>query len=141
MKKILIIMSLFLITLNAKERLVVLDPASIETLFMLKAEDQIVGIATLQHSNIYPKDQTSKLTSVGTFSNPSLEKIVALKPSLVILSSYSLNLEEGLKNFGIKSINLKAEHLEDITKNITTLGQITKKEKEAIPLFSKRTSG
>lgn len=41
MKKILIIMSLFLITLNAKERLVVLDPASIETLFMLKAEDQI----------------------------------------------------------------------------------------------------
>ncbi|EAL6579742.1 ABC transporter substrate-binding protein, partial [Campylobacter jejuni] len=27
MKKILIIMSLFLITLNAKERLVVLDPA------------------------------------------------------------------------------------------------------------------
>ncbi len=73
MKKILIIISLFLITLNAKERLVVLDPASIETLFMLKAEDQIVGIATLQHSNIYPKDQTSKLTSVGTFSNPSLE--------------------------------------------------------------------
>ncbi|HDZ4930874.1 TPA: ABC transporter substrate-binding protein [Campylobacter jejuni] len=131
MKKILIIMSLFLIALNAKERLVVLDPASIETLFMLKAEDQIVGIATLQHSNIYPKDQTSKLTSVGTFSNPSLEKIVALKPSLVILSSYSLNLEEGLKNFGIKSINLKAERLEDITKNITTLGQITKKEKEA----------
>ncbi|HFN3414771.1 TPA: ABC transporter substrate-binding protein [Campylobacter jejuni] len=132
MKKILIIMSLFLITLNAKERLVVLDPASIETLFMLKAEDQIVGIATLQHSNIYPKDQTSKLTSVGTFSNPSLEKIVALKPSLVILSSYSLNLEEGLKNFGIKSINLKAERLEDITKNITTLGQITKKEAELL---------
>ena len=29
------------------------------------------------------------------------------------------------------SINLKAERLEDITKNITTLGQITKKEKEA----------
>ncbi|ECO3767306.1 ABC transporter substrate-binding protein, partial [Campylobacter jejuni] len=28
MKKILIIISLFLITLNAKERLVVLDPAS-----------------------------------------------------------------------------------------------------------------
>ncbi len=36
MKKILIIMSLFLITLNAKERLVVLDPASIETLLCLR---------------------------------------------------------------------------------------------------------
>ncbi|HDZ4931461.1 TPA: ABC transporter substrate-binding protein [Campylobacter jejuni] len=131
MKKILIIISLFLITLNAKERLVVLDPASIETLFMLNADDQIVGIANLQHSNIYPEDKTSKLTSVGTFSNPSLEKIVALKPSLVILSSYSLNLEEGLKNFGIKSINLKAERLEDIINNITILGQIANKEKQA----------
>ncbi|HDZ5034874.1 TPA: ABC transporter substrate-binding protein [Campylobacter jejuni] len=131
MKKILIIISLFLITLNAKERLVVLDPASIETIFMLNADDQIVGIANLQHSNIYPEDKTSKLTSVGTFSNPSLEKIVALKPSLVILSSYSLNLEEGLKNFGIKSINLKAERLEDIINNITILGQIANKEKQA----------
>ncbi|EAK5420487.1 ABC transporter substrate-binding protein, partial [Campylobacter coli] len=51
MKKILIIMSLFLTLLNAKERIVVLDPASIETLFMLNAQDQIVGIANLQHSN------------------------------------------------------------------------------------------
>lgn len=76
--------------------------------FMLKAEDQIVGIATLQHSNIYPKDQTSKLTSVGTFSNPSLEKIVALKPSLVILSSYSLNLEEGLKKFWYQKYQFKS---------------------------------
>lgn len=131
MKKILMIMALFLISLNAKERLVVLDPASIETLFMLNAGEQIVGIASLQHSQIYPEDKTSKLTSVGTFSNPSLEKIVALRPTLVILSSYSLNLEEGLKNFGIKSIYLKAERLEDITKNITSLGQITQKEKEA----------
>lgn len=131
MKKILIIISLFLITLNAKERLVVLDPASIETLFMLKAKDQIVGIANLQHSNIYPKDQTSKLTSVGTFSNPSLEKIVALKPSLVILSSYSLNLEEGLKNFGIKSINLKAERLEDITKKYHNLRPNHQKRKRS----------
>jgi len=131
MKKILMIMALFLISLNAKERLVVLDPASIETLFMLNAGEQIVGIASLQHSQIYPEDKTSKLTSVGTFSNPSLEKIVALRPTLVILSSYSLNLEEGLKNFGIKSIYLKAERLEDITKNITSLGQITQKEKKA----------
>ncbi|AXP09326.1 helical backbone metal receptor [Campylobacter hepaticus] len=135
MKKILIIIGLFLTLLQAKERLVVLDPASIETLFMLHANDQIVGIANLQHANIYPQDKSSKLTSVGTFSNPSLEKIISLKPTLVILSSYSLNLEEGLKNFGIKSIYLKAQNLNEIKTNIQTLAKITNKQKEGEQLL------
>ncbi|EAI3337626.1 ABC transporter substrate-binding protein [Campylobacter upsaliensis] len=130
MKKFLFILVLLFAISNAKERLVVLDPASVETLFMLGAGEQIVGIANLQHSNIYPSDKSSKLTSVGTFSNPSLEKIVSLKPSLVILSSYSLNLEEGLKNFGIKSLYLKANHFDDIKKNIQILAQITHKNEE-----------
>ncbi|MBM0637272.1 helical backbone metal receptor [Campylobacter sp. VicNov18] len=135
MKKILMIISLLLSISNAKERLVVLDPASVETLFMLQANDQIVGIANLQHFNIYPQDQSLKLTSVGTFSNPSLEKIVSLKPTLVILSSYSLNLEEGLKNFGIKSINLKAQSLNQIKSNIKILAKITGKEKQSKKLL------
>ncbi len=135
MKKILFSLCVFLASMYAKERLVVLDPASIETLFMLNAGEQIVGIANLQHSNIYPEDKTSKIESVGTFSNPSLEKIVSLKPSLVILSSYSLNLEEGLKNFGIKSINLKAQSLYEIKNNIQTLAKLTNQEEQGKKLL------
>lgn len=141
MKKFLLILVLLFAISNAKERLVVLDPASVETLFMLGAEKQIVGIANLQHSNIYPSDKSSKLTSVGTFSNPSLEKIVSLKPSLVILSSYSLNLEEGLKNFGIKSLYLKANHFDDIKKNIQILAQITHKNEEGKRLIKEFEQG
>ncbi|ELD5173969.1 ABC transporter substrate-binding protein [Campylobacter upsaliensis] len=141
MKKFLLILVLFFAISNAKERLVVLDPASVETLFMLGAGEQIVGIANLQHSNIYPSDKSSKLTSVGTFSNPSLEKIVSLKPSLVILSSYSLNLEEGLKNFGIKSLYLKANHFDDIKKNIQILAQITHKNEEGKRLIKEFEQG
>ncbi|EAH7983898.1 ABC transporter substrate-binding protein [Campylobacter upsaliensis] len=141
MKKFLFILVLLFAISNAKERLVVLDPASVETLFMLGAGEQIVGIANLQHSNIYPSDKSSKLTSVGTFSNPSLEKIVSLKPSLVILSSYSLNLEEGLKNFGIKSLYLKANHFDDIKKNIQILAQITHKNEEGKRLIKEFEQG
>ncbi|EFQ4877325.1 ABC transporter substrate-binding protein [Campylobacter upsaliensis] len=141
MKKFLLILVLLFAISNAKERLVVLDPASVETLFMLGAGEQIVGIANLQHSNIYPSDKSSKLTSVGTFSNPSLEKIVSLKPSLVILSSYSLNLEEGLKNFGIKSLYLKANHFDDIKKNIQILAQITHKNEEGKRLIKEFEQG
>ncbi|WP_270962488.1 ABC transporter substrate-binding protein [Campylobacter upsaliensis] len=141
MKKFLLILILLFAISNAKERLVVLDPASVETLFMLGAGEQIVGIANLQHSNIYPSDKSSKLTSVGTFSNPSLEKIISLKPSLVILSSYSLNLEEGLKNFGVKSLYLKANHFDDIKKNIQILAQITHKNEEGKRLITEFEKG
>ena len=135
MKKILVILCLFLLNLQAKERLVVLDPASIETLFMLESGDLIVGRASLQHSNIYPESETSKIQSVGSFSNPSLEKIVALKPSLVILGFYSLNLEEGLKSFGIKSISLKAENFNDLKQNIKTLAKLANKEQKGDELI------
>ncbi|KAA6224978.1 MULTISPECIES: ABC transporter substrate-binding protein [unclassified Campylobacter] len=129
MKKILLL-CIFLSTIFANQRLIVLDPASIETLFMLESGDKIVGMAHLQHSKIYPEDKTKEIQSVGSFSHPSIEKIVSLKPSLVILSSYSLNLEESLKNYGIKSLYLKADNLDDINDNIKTLASIVGKEKE-----------
>lgn len=130
MKKILILCFILTITLQAKERIISLDPASVETLFMLKADDQIIGVASLTHSDIYPKERTSKITSVGTFTNPSVEKIISLNPTLVILSSYSLNLKQKLDNFGIKTMVLKAQHLNDVKDNIKILEKITQKEKE-----------
>lgn len=130
MKKILILCFILTITLQAKERIISLDPASVETLFMLKADDQIIGVTSLTHSDIYPKEKTSKITSVGTFTSPSVEKIISLDPTLVILSSYSLNLKQKLDNFGIKTMVLKAQHLNDVKDNIKILAKITQKEKE-----------
>lgn len=137
MKKFFILLILVASSLFAKERLVVLDPASIEIIYLLGAGDEIVGIASLQHSNIYPEQETKKLTSVGTFSNPSLEKIVALKPSLVILSSYSTNLEERLKQLGIKTLFLKAQELKDLKSNVDKIAKLLGREKEAKQVLDK----
>lgn len=135
MKKILFLMFICLNFLYSKERLIVLDPAAVEIIYMLGAQDQIKAIASLKHSNIYPQEKTSKLNSVGTFSNPSLEKIVLLKPSLVILSSYSLGLKENLDKLKIKSLYLKAQNLNDIKENIKILSKIVDKEKEGEELI------
>lgn len=116
---------------KSPERLVVLDPASIEIIYELGSGDKIVAIATLQQSNIQPIEKTIKLQSVGTFSNPSVEKILSLKPDLVILSSYSLALEPRLKDLGIKSLYLEAWRLEDLFNNVSTLGEILDKKEEA----------
>lgn len=135
MKKIFfIILTAFCLSFS-QDRIVVLDPASIETLFMLGAEKNIVGIAPSSYANIYPEEKTSKLPNVGSFSHPSLEKIVSLKPSLVILSSYSLNLAEVLKDFGIKSLYMQAQNLKDMKANVTTLAKIVGKEKEGQKLI------
>ena len=71
------------------DRIVVLDPAVIEMVYLLGGEDKIVGIARLENSKIWPEEKTKKLESVGTFINPSLEKIIALKPDLVITAFHS----------------------------------------------------
>ena len=66
-------------------RIVVLDPATVEMIYMLGAEDKIVGVANLERSKVWPEEKVAKLESVGTFMNPSLEKINSLKPDLVII--------------------------------------------------------
>lgn len=137
MKKIFIVLVCVANLCFAMQRLVVLDPASIEILYMLGSGESIKGIASLQQSHIYPEEQTSKLTSVGSFSNPSIEKIIALEPSLVILSSYSIALEPRLKQLGVKTLYLEATRLDDMYNNITTLAKILGKEKEGQKLIEK----
>lgn len=131
MKKILLVLCLIFSFGISKQSLIVLDPASVEIIYLLGGEEQILGTAKMQNSVIEPKEKTSKLKSVGTFSNPSLEQIIALKPDIVVLSSYSLGLKENLERFHIKTIYLKADNLNEIAQNIQTLGNILGKEAKA----------
>ena len=57
-------------------RIVVLDPATVEMIYMLGAEDKIVGVANLERSKVWPEEKVAKLESVGTFIKPSLERII-----------------------------------------------------------------
>ncbi len=123
---------------KAKEnRLVVLDPAIIEIIYMLGEQRTIKAIASLQHSHIYPEDQTKKLPSVGTFSNPSIEKIIATKPTLVILSLYSLGLREKLENLGIKTAYFEANRLDEMFDNIQNLAKMLGVESKGKQLTQK----
>lgn len=126
---------------QAKEmRLVVLDPASIEIIYLLGKQDSIKAIATMQQSHIYPQEHTSKLPSVGSFSNPSVEKILSFKPTLVILSLYSLGLKERLENLGIQTAYLQADRLEDMYENIAKIATLLGEEAKGAQLIDKTKS-
>lgn len=115
----------------SKADLIVLDPAGVEILYLLGAEDRIQAIASLQQGKIYPFEQTEKLPSVGNYSKPSLEKIISLKPKMVILSFHSTNMQDDLNRVGIDSLILNANSLDEIIANIQTLAELTGKEEKA----------
>ena len=141
----LLIISMFIISCakkndeNAKKgenkkynRIVVLDPATVEMIYMLGAEDKIVGVANLERSKVWPEEKVAKLESVGTFIKPSLERIITLKPDLVITSALTDdNLNNGLKSNNIESKRIQANSIEEIFTNFMEVAKMLGKENEA----------
>ncbi|WP_300392399.1 ABC transporter substrate-binding protein [Fusobacterium sp.] len=118
------------------KRIVVLDPAVIETLYMIGAEDRIVAIGTTAKSKIYPEDKTKDLPSVGNIVNISIEKVLSFSPDLVILTPMSSRTADNLKALNIPVLVNEVGTLDDILKNIVIYGKITGKEKEAEELYN-----
>lgn len=141
----LLIISMFIISCakkndeNAKKgenkkynRIVVLDPATVEMIYMLGAEDKIVGVANLERSKVWPEEKVAKLESVGTFMKPSFERIITLKPDLVITSVLTDdNLNNGLKSNNIEAKRIQANSIEEIFSNFLEVAKMLGKENEA----------
>ena len=148
----LLIISMFIISCakkndeNAKKgenkkynRIVVLDPATVEMIYMLGAEDKIVGVANLERSKVWPEEKVAKLESVGTFIKSSLEKIIALKPDLVITSALTDdNLNNGLKSNNIEAKRIQANSIEEIFTNFMEVAKMLGKENEANKIIAEK---
>ena len=148
----LLIISMFIISCarkndeNAKRgenkkynRIVVLDSATVEMIYMLGAEDKIVGVANLERSKVWPEEKVAKLESVGTFIKPSLERIITLKPDLVITSALTDdNLNNGLKSNNIESKRIQANSIEEIFTNFLEVAKMLGKENEANKIIAEK---
>ena len=148
----LLIISMFIISCakkndeNAKKgenkkynRIVVLDPATVEMIYMLGAEDKIVGVANLERSKVWPEEKVAKLESVGTFIKPSLERIITLKPDLVITSALTDdNLNNGLKSNNIEAKRIQANSIEEIFTNFLKVAKMLGKENEANKIIAEK---
>lgn len=138
MKKILVLLVLSIFA-NAS-RLIVLEPSAVEILLALKAKEQIVAIAKPSTLDIYPKEESETLESVGTYIRPSIEKIVSLRPDLVIAGHHSVSVKQDLENFKINTMLLNANTLKDLKENIKSLGKLVDKNEAANELVAKLES-
>jgi len=111
------------------KRIVSLAPNITEILFDLGLDEEIVGVSI--HCN-YPEKAKTKVR-VGSYINVDFERIVFLKPDLIIATGAGNTREmvERLEKLGFPTYVLFPKNLSDIFKSIFHLGRVVNREKEA----------
>lgn len=122
-----LLLSMLAFNLYAADRIVALSPSINEIIYALDSGDKIVGNTT--HA-IYPEKAKTK-PKVGGYFSPSLEKILSLKPDIVIMQKSSEKLSSKLNKLGIKTKVLSLKTLDDIKKSIIYIGDIVGKKDKA----------
>ncbi len=105
-----------------KMRIISLTPATTEILFELGLDKEIVGVSSYC---TWPVKARSK-EKVGSFSNPNIEKIIMLKPDLVILTGMEQEyIKDILSRLNIKYINVDPANINELILSIEELGSVT----------------
>jgi iron complex transport system substrate-binding protein len=105
------------------ERIISLAPSITETLFALGLGDRVVGVTSYCD---YPPEALQK-EDVGDTLRPGLEKIVALKPDLVIISTASQleSFVRKLEEVGIPVFISNPRSLDGVLKSIESIAEIS----------------
>jgi len=100
-------------------RIISLIPAVTEMLFAMNAGDRVVGVSSFDR---YPPE-VAKRERVGALLDPDVERILSLKPDLVVVYGTQKELITRLDRAGVARFDYQHAGLADITVTIRRLGQ------------------
>ena len=100
------------------KRIVSLVPSMTEVLFAIGAGDEVVGVSSFDR---FPPEVMSK-PRVGALIDPDFERILSLKPDLVIVYASQNDLIDRLRRVGIAMVVSRHAGLNDVTASIRDLG-------------------
>jgi iron complex transport system substrate-binding protein len=100
-------------------RVITLIPATTEMLFAMGAGDRVVGVGSYDR---FPPE-VEKLPRVGALLDPNVERILALRPDLVVLYGTQTDLRAQLERAGVPFYSYVHKGLADITETIRALGR------------------
>jgi iron complex transport system substrate-binding protein len=113
------------------QRIVSLAPSNTEILFALGLGDKVVGRTDYCD---YPPE-AKLIPSIGGFSTPNIEEVVAKSPDLVLAANiHEAKIVPQLEARGLTVLVLDPKNINDILTAITLVGKVTGKEKEATAL-------
>jgi len=114
-------------TAPATRRIISLVPAVTEMLFAIGAGDAVIGVSSYDH---YPPAVETR-TRVGALVDPDFERILSLKPDLVIVYGTQNDLVARLGRASLPVFNYEHAGLADITETIRKLGDRIGRSAEA----------
>ncbi|PIQ97628.1 MAG: hypothetical protein COV67_03270, partial [Nitrospinae bacterium CG11_big_fil_rev_8_21_14_0_20_56_8] len=118
---------------SAPQRIVSLSPAFTEILFELGAGPRVAGITDFC---IYP-EAALHLPRIGGVVNPSYEKIISLKPDLIIHQDKNARILQLTRQLGIQSLPLNMIDLGQIFSSIAKIGETLRIQPEAQKLVDR----
>ena len=130
--KFFLFILIFCVNLLGSERIVTLSPSINEIVFALGVGENVV--ANTKHCD-FPEESKS-VPKIGGYNNISLEKVLELKPTVVIGQDYDEKLNSNLKALGIKTLIYKTNTISSIKNTILELGEFFQKEEKAKELVS-----
>lgn len=102
-------------------RIISLVPAVTEMLYEIGAGPRLVAVSSY---DTYPPEVT-KLPNVGALLDPNVERILSLKPDLVVVYGSQVDLKQQLARAGIDVFNYRHAGIADVATTIRELGART----------------
>lgn len=121
------------------KRVISLAPSLTEIVFDLGAGNTLVG----RTARCNEPPEALKIPDIGAYMNPDLERIIALRPDLVLSPERGIRKEvvDRLTDLGIPTFVDNSETLDDIVHSVKRLGTILGRETDAetaVEQFQKR---
>jgi iron complex transport system substrate-binding protein len=117
------------------QRIVSLVPSVTETLFAIGAGPQVVGVSS------YDREPPAvfRLPRVGALIDPDVERILSLRPDLVIVYASQADLREQMRRAGIRTWPFSHAGLADVARITTAIGGLTGHAREGDALAASIT--
>jgi len=115
------------------QRIISLAPSNTEILFALGLGDKVVGVTEFCN---YPEAAKAK-PKIGGFSTVDIERVVALEPDLILAAAiHEETVIPALERLGLTVFALAPKTLDKVLDNITLVGELTGKSREATRLVT-----
>ena len=101
------------------QRIISLVPSTTEMLFVMGAGHRLAGVSNYDH---FPPD-VERLPKVGGLLDPNVERLLSLKPDLVIVYDTQTDLKRQLERARIPTFGYVHRGLPDITQTMRALGE------------------
>jgi iron complex transport system substrate-binding protein len=112
------------VTLKAPpQRIVTFAPANTEILFALGLGDRVVGVSG-RYDDYPPAARTIDEVGGSNGVEPNIEKVVSLRPDLLLATSGGEDWKQRLRQLGVPVFSIDATSFDDVLHDIRTVGTL-----------------